>query len=167
MPTDTSIYGQIRQPEPFENRLLAAAQAQQQEIRLQADQLALGLHHLTATRQAVGSLAANPNATVDDAQRTLGDLVSMGILPSNQAQRFAEQIEGTRGNPQAFRNLLDTHMNSLQSAPDQFRARYGAPDTQDLGDNMLTRTVSPTMGVRPLAVSPKTGPGERMVENVR
>ena len=126
MPTDTSIYGQIRQPEPFENRLLAAAQAQQQEIRLQADQLALGLHHLTATRQAVGSLAANPNATVDDAQRTLGDLVSMGILPSNQAQRFAEQIEGTRGNPQAFRNLLDTHMNSLQSAPDQFRARYGA-----------------------------------------
>lgn len=156
MPTDTSIYGQIRQPEPFENRLLAAAQAQQQEIRLQADQLALGLHHLTATRQAVGSLAANPNATVDDAQRTLGDLVSMGILPSNQAQRFAEQIEGTRGNPQAFRNLLDTHMNSLQSAPDQFRARYGTPDVQDLGDNMLTRTISPTMGVRPLAVSPKS-----------
>ncbi|KAB7782876.1 hypothetical protein [Methylorubrum populi] len=156
MPTDTSIYGQIRQPEPFENRLLAAAQAGRQETALATDRFLLEQRRVDAAHQAVGSLAANPNATVDDAQRTLGDLVAFGVIPEDRAVRFAEQIEGYRGDQAGFRNYLNTHLGTLQEARTNFTAAHGVPDTQDLGDNMLTRSVSPTMGVRPLAVSPKT-----------
>lgn len=156
MPTDVSIYGQIRQPEPFANQLLALAGAQRQQQALAADQLALGLRHLDAVHQAVAAQAANPNATVDDLHRGLGDLVSSGILPADQAQRYGQQIEALRGNPAGLRNFLNGHLNALQDARTNFTATYGAPDVQDLGDNLLTRTVSPTMGVRNLGASPKT-----------
>lgn len=151
MPTDVSIYGQIRQPEPFANQLLALTGAERQQVLLNAEQLALGQRHLDAVHQAVAAQAANPNATVDDLHRGLGDLVSAGILPAGEAQRYGQQVEGLRGNPAALRNFLNGHLNALQDARTNFGATYGTPDVQDLGDNKLTRTVSPTMGVRTLS----------------
>lgn len=156
MPTDTSIYNQIRQPEPLANQLTALANAGSAEARLSAEQFALGARHLDAVHQTVGALAANPNATVDDAHRALGDLVSAGMIRPDEAQRYAGQVEQMRANPAAFRNFLNGKVNELQNGRDLFHATYGTPDTQDLGDNLLTRTVSPTMGVRSIAVSPLT-----------
>jgi len=156
MPTDVSIYSNIRQPEPLVNQLQAIAGAQRQETALSAEQFQLGLRHLDAARQAVGALAANPNATPDDAHRALGDLVSAGMIRPDEAQRYAGQVEQMRANPAAFRNFLNGKVLELQNGRDLFHSTYGTPDVQDLGDNVLTRTVSPTMGVRSLAVSPKT-----------
>lgn len=157
MPTDVSIYAQQRQPDSLVNQLTGLTGLARQEQAYSADQLALGLRRLEAVHQAVGSLAANPNATVDDLHKGLGDLVAGGILPADQAQRFAGQIEGLRGqDPQALRRYLANHLNSLQDARTNYNSTYGIPDVQDLGDTMLTRTVSPVNGVRQMAVSPKT-----------
>jgi hypothetical protein len=156
MPTDVSIYNAIQRPESFSNQLLALTGAERQQVLLNAEQLALGQRHLDAVHQAVAAQAANPNATVDDLHRGLGDLVSAGILPAGEAQRYGQQVEGLRGNPAALRNFLNGHLNALQDARTNFGATYGTPDVQDLGDNLLTRTVSPTMGVRNLGASPKT-----------
>lgn len=156
MPTDVSIYGQIRQPEPFANQLLALSGAERQQVLLSAEQMALGQQHLAAVHQAAAALAADPASTVDDAHRALGDLAAQGVITRGDADRYAGQIEALRSNPEGFRSYLRGHVNSLQAAPDLFRATYGTPDVQDLGDNLLTRTVSPSMGVRNLGASPKT-----------
>lgn len=156
MPADTSIYGQIRQPEPFANQLLALTGAERQQTALEADKLALGLRHLDAVHQAAAALAADPASTVDDAHRALGDLAAQGIITQGDAQRYAGQIEALRSNPEGFRSYLRGHVNSLQAAPDLFRATYGTPDVQDTGDNLLTRLISPSQGVRTIAATPKT-----------
>ncbi|MBB2961811.1 hypothetical protein [Methylobacterium sp. R2-1] len=152
---DTSIY-KLPQQESVENRLLALGGASRLATAVEADQFALEMRRLDRLHQSVGSLAANPNSTVDDAHRALGDLVAIGAIPKDQAQHFTQQLEGLRANPTGFRSYLNTHLGNLQDARTNFSAAYGTPDVQDLGDNVLTRTVSPTMGVRPMAVSPKT-----------
>ncbi len=148
-----------RQPDSFVNQLTGLTGLARQEQAYSADQLALGLRRLEAVHQAVGSLAANPNATVDDLHKGLGDLVAGGILPADQAQRFAGQIEALRGqDAQALRRYLANHLNSLQDARTNYNSTYGIPDVQDLGDTMLTRTVSPVSGVRQMAVSRRPSP---------
>jgi len=156
MPTDVSIYGQIRQPEPFANQLLAMTGAERQQVLLNAEQMALGQRHLDAVHQATAALAADPASTVDDAHRKLGDLVAQRIITPDDAQRYGAQVEALRSNPEGFRSYLRGHVNSLQQAPDLFRATYGTPVETDTGDNLLTRTVSPSMGVRTIAATPKT-----------
>jgi hypothetical protein len=156
MPTDVSIYGQIRQPESFANQLLALTAADRQQAALSADQLALGQRHLDAVHQALAAQAANPNATVDDLHRGLGDLAAQGMITAGDAQRYGGQIEALRGNPAAMRNFLNGHLNALQDARTNFGATYGTPVETDTGDNLLLRSVSPTMGARTIAQVPKT-----------
>lgn len=152
---DTSIYRQQLQPNALQTAAGMATLAGAVGSA-QSHQLDVAMRKLGALHGEFSALASKPDLSLTDIQDTADRLVRAGLATPEEAAKEVAIAQRLGNDPVALRGLAGTHLQNVIDTHQRFTSAYGNVDTQDLGDNMLTRAVSPVTGVRPLSVSPKT-----------